>query len=47
MKLIQEQLNTPYFITLFKKKTGLTPKQYRRRNRDQPTEEVLHSESKK
>lgn len=33
--------NTPYFITLFKKKTGYTPREFRQLNHKQLTE-VLH-----
>ncbi|MGE5701583.1 MAG: bifunctional transcriptional activator/DNA repair enzyme AdaA [Clostridia bacterium] len=33
--------NTPYFVTLFKKKTGYTPTEYRQINRTQQTEEGL------
>ncbi|WP_082129870.1 bifunctional transcriptional activator/DNA repair enzyme AdaA [Aneurinibacillus tyrosinisolvens] len=38
--------NTPYFITVFKKKTGRTPAAYRQLNRAKHTMEVLHSGSK-
>ncbi len=39
--------NTPYFITLFKKVTGYTPKKFRQLNKNTQTMEVLQSGSKK
>ncbi len=39
--------NTPYFITLFKKVTGYTPKKFRQLNKNTQTMEVLQSGRKK
>ncbi|ERM18151.1 AraC family transcriptional regulator [Brevibacillus laterosporus PE36] len=39
--------NTPYFITLFKKITGQTPKKFRQLNKNTQDMEVLQSDSKK